>query len=708
MGTFFTQVSITVWLSHSDDFLSLLLLTLLWLDAIIRMETLESRDTTIAGLSSVEMFNPVIRILLFAIMVTTQEYMRERSRRGMKEITFIDLFCGCGGWTEGFMQVGYRCIYAVDSWSPAAITHSMNHPGIEDDETSKDILSDTVAARIKELLKQGKADILIGSPPCTQFSFSNRGGNGNTVEGMVLVRRFLEFVDYIQNTLGLTDFPWVMENVPRLKTFLEAEYVDGSDNMYRFNYVDRPDETFDIHIPQVVVLNSADYGAAQRRQRVFCGNFDIPQPTHIAPEILDDPASRRYFAEYHNMKTDDVSELRPWRTLRDILCSLPSPLEPRRAGQTVKDPNHNLTIDIDDLHDHFYDTRLSKGMELYECHELKQHHPVYGVMNFPDDIHQPARTVMATDMSVSRETIIIPVDWKDWTHDVGKRSYAKVLKEFGDGEASGLRRLTIREISCVQGFPITYQYSGTTRTTKHKQIGNAVSPFISRAFAKAFAKKFFPKRQRLKTGIDDILDIYRFQDMDGYPSFEHAHEWVPRNHIKVTKKFYRHLRTTKSDGQRIDIVYDERTGDKWGSMLCLGSGKAYKRFHIDQQLLEALSGSCRSSQLDLFSGQIDRLNTWKMEIDKKLGDAKLQGFQGFELNMCFNKNGAFKRWSPIGCVEEDIDKLIRQVVGRDYDSACSSSLELNLQEYAVRREINLYTVLAAYAAKRVVDYANIT
>src|SRR6056297_624629 len=119
-----------------------------------------------------------------------------------KKIKFIDLFCGAGGWSEGMSQQGLQCIYSVDNWKPACVAHSLNHPGIPDDDQPKDILSQEVFAKLKEIVKEhiekDEDLIIIGSPPCTQFSFSNKAGNGNIVQGMVLVRRFLELIDFVQ------------------------------------------------------------------------------------------------------------------------------------------------------------------------------------------------------------------------------------------------------------------------------------------------------------------------------------------------------------------------------------------------------------------------------------------------------------------------------------------------------------------------------
>lgn len=41
-------------------------------------------------------------------------------------------------------------------------------------------------------------DLVVGSPPCTEFSFSNRGGGGDLAEGLKDIVRFLEIVDHLR------------------------------------------------------------------------------------------------------------------------------------------------------------------------------------------------------------------------------------------------------------------------------------------------------------------------------------------------------------------------------------------------------------------------------------------------------------------------------------------------------------------------------
>jgi DNA (cytosine-5)-methyltransferase 1 len=619
-----------------------------------------------------------------------------------KQPTFIDLFCGCGGWTEGFSQLGYKCLYSVDFWTPAAIAHSINHPGIEDDDKAKNILDGDVAETVKSKLRSGEVDILIGSPPCTQFSFSNRGGGGNTVEGMVLVRRFLEFVDFVQNDLMLDDFPWVMENVPRLKLFLEKECVDVKKNTFRLNYVDEPETFYEVKIPKVVVLNSADYGAPQRRRRVFCGNFSIPKPTHVSSEIKNDPVKKSEFIKNYEITEAEFKKLKPWRTLDDILQALPNPMSKPIGAKTLVDPNYpELEINTTQLHDHFYDTRLRPGIELFESHMMKQHHPVYGVMNFPDDETQPARTVMATEMVVSRETIIVPVNRGYIPRTLGKRPYAEILTEHKRKKCGGYRRLTVRELACVQGFPITYQLSGKSSSIKHKQIGNAVSPFISRAFGRMFAKQYL-NQPTIADAEDEKLILNRPESITDYDSHEHTKTWKTKPYKKNSQKFYGHLRTTKADGQRLDLAIVPADKETWKSILCLGSGKSYRRTEIDENLIGELLSGLKAGQ-NRINGELDE---WISRIEDEINRTDSSQILSSSLAENFNDNGSLAKGTPIYFVEEGIDSIIRNAVNGRYDELAEIEIDVGFSEFNISRPINAYTVIAAIALEKLVKQVN--
>ena len=88
-----------------------------------------------------------------------------------------------------------------------------------------------------------------------------------------------------------------------------------------------------------------------------------------------------------------------------------------------------------------------------------------GKMSFPENDNKPSRTITATKIANSRESII----------------YKCEIKRVGDGE---YRLPTVREAAVIMGFPITYQFIGT-ESNKWRLVGNAVCCSVSRAFAKS-------------------------------------------------------------------------------------------------------------------------------------------------------------------------------------------------------------------------------
>lgn len=613
-------------------------------------------------------------------------------------LTFIDLFCGCGGWTEGFSLQGFHCAYAVDNWKPAALTHSFNHPGIEKDAEPKDILDDNVIEQVQELISDGVADVLIGSPPCTSFSYSNRGGSGNTTEGMILVRRFLEVVDFAQNDLGRKDFPWVMENVPRLKNFLEKGYTPDT-GRYRFNYVNEKAE-IDVCIPRIVVLNAADYGAFQKRKRCFCGNFSIPTPTHASPEVLSDKKKLEEFANYHEMTKEEVASLKPWRTLRELFASLPRPDANKDIFTSeIKDPNFNFSMPSAQLNDHFYDTSIQVGAELYETHELKQHHPVYGVMSFPEKLDEPARTIMATEMRISRETMVLPKNVQSYSRFVGKKNYEEVLKESNATDVGGYRRPTLRELACIQGFPIDYQFSGKTTGVKHRQIGNAVSPMISRAFAQAFLKKAFGLNP--PDYLDSISYKRQLRDTSRFGDFK-----ISTKCYRGKQKFKRHLRSTKAHGERIDLQFNPKVDDGWQVLLTLGSGKDFTSLLMNNENMDKVKTEIR--RVFQKESLLSKQDSFAQKTQKQLVEMKkhinARTFKNFNVTECFDDKGSVVPGTPLAVIEDTIETAVRNILRGHED--ISEKINVPINSKTRKKEISFKNAISLLASYTIVQEIN--
>ncbi len=344
----------------------------------------------------------------------------------MPKLTVLDLFCGAGGFSEGFRQMGFDVTHAVDNWNPALEAHKVNQP-----ETQ------VFKADIASLDPKGfpRPDVLIGGPPCTEFSGSKKGGGGDFAKGMKLVLAYFRFVRTLKPRW------WIMENVPRLLQTLP--------HRVRLQDMGIPEDGF-FDIPRREVFNSADFGAPQKRLRLLSGSYPTPVQTHFEESTL----------------TLDNLLYEPWVHMRKVVESFPNPIGRIPRGKLVKDPNYQISLAAEQLEDHFMkpEDALMTKTDAERNRKQKVAHAYYGKMKFPDDLDRPSRTVMATQFNGSRETMVIAVKYK------GEIRY---------------RKPTVRECASLQCYPITYKFPAKTVTTKYKLVGNSVPVKLSAALAKA-------------------------------------------------------------------------------------------------------------------------------------------------------------------------------------------------------------------------------
>jgi DNA (cytosine-5)-methyltransferase 1 len=285
----------------------------------------------------------------------------QRPDRARRPLTVGDLFCGAGGFSEGFEQAGFRIKWAVDSWEPAAKTFKQNH-------STAQVLAEDVMGLSPRRARLSRVDVLIGSPPCVHFSPANRGGNGDRKAGMRLVRRFLWFVATLRPTY------WVMENVPALEPEVRAA-------MRKYSLFPRGSR---MPTPEIRVLNAALFGTPQSRKRLLIANFPLPSPS---------------------TERDGQKQV----TLRDVLTPFPVPGRARPSRRVVHDPVYpEVKIPVRRLRDHLEDDRWRLSLdERRRARQQKQTHAVYGRMVYPDRLDAPSRTITATRTGGSRSTIVV-------------------------------------------------------------------------------------------------------------------------------------------------------------------------------------------------------------------------------------------------------------------------------------------------------------
>ncbi len=173
---------------------------------------------------------------------------RKKSQRAPRA---IDLFCGCGGLTQGLKQAGFQVIWAVDNDPSAVATYKANHETVEVKEADIRTLNRTKIKRQLKL-KKGALDLLAGCPPCQGFS-TLRTANGAYYVDDKRNNLLHQFYKFTQTFLPKTI---MLENVPDLaKTHRFKIFIA---NMRKLGYVG-----------EFKVLDAADYGVPQRRRRLI-------------------------------------------------------------------------------------------------------------------------------------------------------------------------------------------------------------------------------------------------------------------------------------------------------------------------------------------------------------------------------------------------------------------------------------------------------
>ena len=157
-------------------------------------------------------------------------------------ICAVDLFAGCGGLSQGFINAGIDVRAAFEFWDVAAKCYEMNfqHPVFQVD------LSDVDNA--VKVIKPFRPDIIIGGPPCQDFSHA---GKRIEAERAGLTGAYANIIKKVKPSY------FVMENVDRARSSHAYAYARRVFSESGYGLTE-------------IVLDASYCGVPQRRKRFFC------------------------------------------------------------------------------------------------------------------------------------------------------------------------------------------------------------------------------------------------------------------------------------------------------------------------------------------------------------------------------------------------------------------------------------------------------
>lgn len=138
--------------------------------------------------------------------------------QGRRPVTFVDLFAGAGGISEGFMQACtddkyYDFVLASDINENCELTHRVRYNeqlGLDTKFITEDIMSPTFLKHLLKELNGKEVDVVTGGPSCQSFSLSGRRKRFDKRDGL--------FNHYLKVIRALRPKYFVMENVKGLLT----------------------------------------------------------------------------------------------------------------------------------------------------------------------------------------------------------------------------------------------------------------------------------------------------------------------------------------------------------------------------------------------------------------------------------------------------------------------------------------------------------
>jgi DNA (cytosine-5)-methyltransferase 1 len=349
----------------------------------------------------------------------------------MSDLTAFSLFTGAGGLDIGVENAGFKVIFAIENDVRAVETLNLNRPRYFHALAPTEPLDITSIEPRKLLrkvgLRKGELDLLVGGPPCVAFSKSGfhldykREGRD---ERASLLTDYFRFLD------GLRPRAFIMENVFGLayknqsaKFFDELRRQIASLG-YSFTYS---------------ILNAADYGVPQNRQRLFL----VGRRDGISLEL---PIATHWGEHERRKLPSNLLKRKAHITAGAALRGLKTKPEPEES--------------VNGRYGHLLPEIPPGGNYLHFTEHQGHPNPIfewrsrYWTFLLKLDPHRPSSTIQGQP-----GPYVGPFHWDN-------------------------RRLRVPELKRLQSFPDDYVFAGSRRDAQ-LQIGNSVPPELARIVADA-------------------------------------------------------------------------------------------------------------------------------------------------------------------------------------------------------------------------------
>lgn len=409
-------------------------------------------------------------------------------------LSYIDLFAGAGGLSEGFIQSGYQPIAHVEMNANAAKTietriayyylrdnnklnvyHSYERGRISRDELlsyiPKEELNTVINKEISETTIKGifetidtsmrekeikQVGVIIGGPPCQAYSLVGRAQSSHMIIPMEDDPRNELYKMYIQFLSKYKPRMFVFENVAGIRTARGGQaYKNLQSYMRRVGYELMPHE-----------LNARDFGVLQNRKRIIIVGW--LKGTGYAYPNIEPVYSKGIVSDL----MDDLPEITPGQSGETYKVE-----DMRKVKKTLRSMDLRQKDDV--LTAHEARPHTAQDIEIYKrAIDLWFNNAAHERLRY-DDLPDNLKTHRNRTSFVDRFKVV--EGDMEYCHTI----LAHLSKDghyFIHPSIDQHRSITVREAARLQSFPDNYFFEGA-RTAQFVQVGNAVPPLMAKKIA---------------------------------------------------------------------------------------------------------------------------------------------------------------------------------------------------------------------------------
>jgi len=390
-----------------------------------------------------------------------------------KELTYIDLFAGCGGLSLGLHNAGWKGLFAIEK-SPDAfktlkhnLIDKLNHYEWPDwlKQRNYDIkyFLEKYEGKLKEL--EGKVDMVTGGPPCQGFSFNGKRNEAD--ERNKLIKHYFKFIELVKPKILF------FENV---KGFTR-EFIKNKTKGKKYSiYVIKKLENLGYDVCGDIV-DFSQYGVPQKRNRFILVGIqkDIAEKNKILAESFFEKIKNNKEAFLISKNLDMNVSLE--EAISDLLMKHGTTQSP-----DTKSFKAGLYSELKSAYQKYLRQELTKGQVAYS-HRFVNHRK-HIIKRFKGILLTEQRNKTISDATKEKlglkKRTQVPLHAKEAAPTITTLTddYIHYCEP---------RVLTVREYARIQSFPDTFEFKGKYTTggkrriqevPRYTQIGNAIPPLF--------------------------------------------------------------------------------------------------------------------------------------------------------------------------------------------------------------------------------------